>query len=369
MGLLDEMRAPPRARILGLLADGLNAAKEYANKPDATMPSGLLNPPLSMLSNLVGLPSLAKTVDRMSYGDPLTNASKANVPFLKPETADSLMLAPISPRAALSAAGMIGGVDNGMMRAATVWHGSPHTFDKFSAGKIGTGEGAQAYGHGLYLADSPEVAMGYRAKLNDPIIDSVKADLYEIAGDPQWSVKAFDAAGALIPKKGGYLSPGEISKYYGKQVADIVLGSKYGGHFKNLGIQEGAIYKVDLPDDKIARMLDWDKPLSQQAPGVLELLQSVDKRAKDSLYGSGGEYYRALMARHADNMPRHIGVDAAEVSAQTPASQQLRNLGIPGIRYLDGGSRANGAGTSNYVVFPGEENALTILERNGAKLR
>jgi len=34
----------------------------------------------------------------------------------------------------------------------TVWHGSPHKFDKFDICKIGTGEGAQAYGHGLYLA-------------------------------------------------------------------------------------------------------------------------------------------------------------------------------------------------------------------------
>jgi hypothetical protein len=34
----------------------------------------------------------------------------------------------------------------------TVYHGSPHKFDRFDASKIGTGEGAQSYGHGLYLA-------------------------------------------------------------------------------------------------------------------------------------------------------------------------------------------------------------------------
>ena len=43
--------------------------------------------------------------------------------------------------------------------------------------------------------------------------------------------------------------------------------------------------------------------------------------------------------------------------------------GIPGVRYLDGGSRVAGQGTSNFVVFPGEEGLLTILERNGAPLR
>ena len=41
---------------------------------------------------------------------------------------------------------------------ATVWHGSPHQFDAFDSSKIGTGEGAQAYGHGLYLAEAKDVA-------------------------------------------------------------------------------------------------------------------------------------------------------------------------------------------------------------------
>ena len=46
-------------------------------------------------------------------------------------------------------------------RGAIVYHGSPHKFDKFDSSKIGTGEGAQAYGHGLYLAESPGVAESY----------------------------------------------------------------------------------------------------------------------------------------------------------------------------------------------------------------
>jgi hypothetical protein len=38
------------------------------------------------------------------------------------------------------------------------YHGSPYSFDKFDASKIGTGEGAQAYGHGLYFAENEGVA-------------------------------------------------------------------------------------------------------------------------------------------------------------------------------------------------------------------
>src|SRR5262249_25747808 len=45
------------------------------------------------------------------------------------------------------------------------YHGSPHIFDKFSSDKIGTGEGAQAFGHGLYFAGRKGVAEYYRNTL------------------------------------------------------------------------------------------------------------------------------------------------------------------------------------------------------------
>ena len=54
-----------------------------------------------------------------------------------------------------------------MVGAIKVYHGSPHKFDKFDMSKIGTGEGAQAYGHGLYYAESPKVANDYAQKLGD----------------------------------------------------------------------------------------------------------------------------------------------------------------------------------------------------------
>src|SRR5574337_974109 len=44
------------------------------------------------------------------------------------------------------------------MAMVPAWHGSPHDFDRFSLDKIGTGEGAQAYGHGLYFAGKREIA-------------------------------------------------------------------------------------------------------------------------------------------------------------------------------------------------------------------
>jgi len=115
MGLLDDqrgsMQASPRNKLMGLLADALQGAQNYAAKPGPAS-GGLLNPPLNALAGLLGVQSLATTADRMSYGNALTNFKVANVPFLKPETADALMMAPLSPRTALAAAGM-GGLDAG----------------------------------------------------------------------------------------------------------------------------------------------------------------------------------------------------------------------------------------------------------------
>ena len=45
------------------------------------------------------------------------------------------------------------------------YHGSPHKFDKFSLEHLGSGEGAQVYGWGLYFTDLKEIASGYADKL------------------------------------------------------------------------------------------------------------------------------------------------------------------------------------------------------------
>jgi hypothetical protein len=46
------------------------------------------------------------------------------------------------------------------------YHGTPYRFEQFDLEKIGTGEGAQAYGYGLYFAGEPDVARGYRRTLS-----------------------------------------------------------------------------------------------------------------------------------------------------------------------------------------------------------
>lgn len=220
-----------------------------------------------------------------------------------------------------------------------VWHGSPHTFNKFDASKIGTGEGAQAYGHGLYLAESPDVATMYRDKLTDP----------------SFKYAAQNEAKARLNEK--------IAKRV--EATDPQRAAALRAQVETLKDPAGALYKVDLPDEHIAKMLDWDKPLSQQPKEIQDIFGSSQKvtgaGALKSLSSSPDQYFPQAM----------VGRDltSAMIDPTAGASEFLRLKGIPGIRYLDGGSRGTGAGTSNFVVFPGNEHLLQILERNGQLLK
>lgn len=46
------------------------------------------------------------------------------------------------------------------------WHGSPHNFDEFDLGAIGSGEGNQVHGWGLYFAKDKKVSDLYRSELS-----------------------------------------------------------------------------------------------------------------------------------------------------------------------------------------------------------
>jgi hypothetical protein len=220
---------------------------------------------------------------------------------------------------------------------AIVYHGSPHKFDKFDSSKIGTGEGNQAYGHGLYLAEEQSVAKGYADNLamrsSGKSVAELKADIKHIEDTMQGPLRAQ----ALHEAR-----------------AQLEMAKRGQGKTPNL-------YKVDLPDEAIAKMLDWDKPLSQQAPEVQAAVQRLGIKGtipRDTTWGGPAE--REMVGREI-----YAELDRAGKVNNPQSSAALRDAGIPGIRYLDAGSRGAGTGTSNYVVFPGAEDLLKILERNG----
>lgn len=61
----------------------------------------------------------------------------------------------------------------------SAWHGSPHDFDTFDLGAIGTGEGNQAHGWGLYFAKDKKVSDLYRRELS-LIHDIDKGTLFKV---------------------------------------------------------------------------------------------------------------------------------------------------------------------------------------------
>ncbi|MDQ5904430.1 MAG: hypothetical protein QG672_2023, partial [Pseudomonadota bacterium] len=237
----------------------------------------------------------------------------------------------------------------------TVWHGSPYKFDAFDAAHIGKGEGAQAYGHGLYLTATSDVAKSYAAET------AFKYGQKDIA-EMMYSQKLGDASAAakslrkeMDSMRWERYPPGERAQY-DAALAKLDAWAKEKPQF-------GQLYKVALPNSVIAKMLDWDKPLSQQ-PEVLKALETHPTMGKESLGWRGappGMWERAMSSpsRTGEWLYSELGVSGVE---QTAAAKQA---GITGIRYLDGGSRASGEGTYNYVIFPGEEGKLRILEVNG----
>ena len=72
--------------------------------------------------------------------------------------------------------------------AIKAYHGTPHSFDKFDMSKIGTGEGAQAYGHGLYFAESPDVADEYR-RATSSLHGAQEAEFFDKAGNKLPDIK------------------------------------------------------------------------------------------------------------------------------------------------------------------------------------
>jgi len=107
----------------------------------------------------------------------------------------------------------------------------------------------------------------------------------------------------------------------------------------------------------IPKMLDYDKHLSEQSPEVQKILLPYQKEIGGS-FGTGEQTLTAIAFER-----RMKGLDDSPAAV----AEQLRQMGIPGVKYFDEASRAKGEGTRNFVTFPGEEKNLTILERNAEK--
>jgi hypothetical protein len=110
----------------------------------------------------------------------------------------------------------------------------------------------------------------------------------------------------------------------------------------------GALYAVDIRADR-ERMLDWDKTLIRQSKQVKESLRKLgfDPDGEDATMPANGL----------------IDLLGGDQRSSPEASKALADAGIPGIQYLDAGSRDGGDGTRNFVIF--DDKRVSIREING----
>jgi hypothetical protein len=248
--------------------------------------------------------------------------------------------------------------------AIEAYHGTPHKVDRFSTEKIGTGEGAQAYGWGLYFAQERSVGEEYRNALssyyevnNRPLMRSSEAsdvDLLNAFQDINLMaelVKSKDSlnAGLVADRIERRINQGGVKM----QVVSNSLELLKSASPQDIKEGSGNLYTVEL-DSEPEDLLDWDKPLSEQSEKVQAALAAMNPDYRpDSDEYDANEQGQMIYSR----IPRGFSGNAKV------ASEKLLAAGIKGIRYLDGGSRSERQGTYNYVAF--DENLIKIKAENG----
>ena len=204
-------------------------------------------------------------------------------------------------------------------------HGTPHKVDKFTTGKIGTGEGAQAYGWGLYFAEDARVADSYRAQLKPQ--------------RPDGHDTAFTAAARSFIEANGIVTLDDLRAAYpdaDTQALEYAIREARGQ-------ENGLLYTVTLKveDDQL---LDWDNSFTDQPPVVQQWMRSVISREYDLEADETALQESLLNQSNGEGVYRLLANNAGD---QQTISQELLKLGIRGIRYLDGNSRGNAI---TYVV-------------------
>jgi hypothetical protein len=210
--------------------------------------------------------------------------------------------------------------------AIRAYHGSPHDFEQFSLSKIGTGEGAQAYGHGLYFAEQEATAKAYRDALkwrgsdwDDPGVIAANV-LEKHQGDRQAAIDQLVEAN----RRNLGFKASEAGNVKREQAIELLKKDLPVGASTN----PGRMYEVNIKADP-AQFLDWDKPLSEQSPHVQEAIAQM--RAAGVLGDETG------VATTGAELLRSKSVLAPE--------HNLQRFGVPGIKYLDEGSRMTGTAT------------------------
>ena len=262
------------------------------------------------------------------------------------------------------------------------YHGTPHDFETFSLDKIGTGEGAQVYGWGLYFAGKKSIAEWYRKTLSSKgktrqlrTPDGSLVPEFDFSAIGKWAKQkghGDDMVGALAAEMGNGFTIEQIRDDAREQarkypntdhademtsMADMIDGMIKDGWRTVEEKSRGRLYHVDLaPADE--EYLDLDAPLAQQSEKVKEALAKIPQRVWDAIEEMMDNRGMAIMEPNDDTytgnelrqaLTRFASEDALFDDPKDPmgdnpamhVSNFLRHLGIPGNRYHDASSRTN----------------------------
>lgn len=236
------------------------------------------------------------------------------------------------------------------------YHGTPHIFDKFTLDRIGTGEGAQAFGWGLYFAQRESIARFYRDKLVGRKKEDKRWTLDGKEFDPS---TVLDRIGKGSVWDDAYLLNVALSFFqdanFNNAEAKKLAQAEYESHRDDftegewatifdftgrVGVTpeaKGVIKKVDIPEDDV--LLDYDAPFSEQPEKVRAAIEGL---FTEEAAETGGLVLlpngRPLGAAHGWDIYKSIGVKYG--GGNEGASRKLLEAGIPGLRYLDRESRS-----------------------------
>lgn len=181
--------------------------------------------------------------------------------------------------------GLLGGVPKGAVLGANVWQGGPHKYGPEGASQslkhIGKGEGAQAYGWGRYDAGAEQVGKEYRDQLTDLNVYAAERALKKHGGDYDAAIKAAEDKIKNLQdnKKARDSNPRRWAAQI--QINEDKI-AQLNQHRRTGDFDKGYLYKHDLPDEDIARYLDWDAPLSDQPESVQVALGIKRDKARDN---------------------------------------------------------------------------------------
>jgi hypothetical protein len=244
------------------------------------------------------------------------------------------------------------------------YHGSPYDFNQFDLSKIGTGEGAQAYGHGLYFAENPATAEEYKKNVSPqalvPPRRTFQGQELEPGSAPYHAGTLLETMGRTLPgvrkEVQGWIDnakPGEDVAHY-QAVLDTLNQATSKKDFGVLS-PKSLMYEVNINADP-EHFLDWDKPLIEQPehirqkftdavlPGNDETDQLLrDLHGADAGHATLGLFPRSSGAQAYNTLASHLEpLESAKTTGAQTATEKLRDAGIPGIKYLDQGSRLSG---------------------------